>query len=188
MSATVNIVCAYGGSNGNPTYTGALTQFKFRSDDDPANTDNTAPIRKPTSGQNYSYWIHMCLDISGTFTQVSNIKAYTDGTLGWSLGTNGDWKVGLKASAPHGLSASEYIKATGTQGETGDELNPTNHPNISSTASFFSYTNANKLSVDDSTYTSATKSKMIVIQAVVDSDATAGVYSGENITWEWDEI
>lgn len=188
MSATVNIVCAKGGTAGIPTYTSALTQFKFRSDDNPDTLDNTNSILKPSSGQHYSYWVHMCLDISGIFTQVSNIKVYTDGALGWSLGTAGDIIVGLKASAPHGLLESEYVPATGTQGETGDILNSTNHPNIASTGSLYAYTSASPLDVDDSTYTTATKSKMIVIQLVVDSDATAGAYSGENITWQWDEI
>lgn len=189
MAATVEVVCAYSGTNGSPSHTSGLSSFKFRSDDNPGNTDATNPILKPTSGQNYSFWVHQRLDISGTFTSVGNIHVYTDGALGYAFGTNGDVIVGLlTAGPPHGLSESDYVVATGTEGETGDELNSTNHTGIDSTASLFGYTSSSTLQVDDSTYTAAGKSKMIVMQAVIDSDATAGSYSGENITWRWDEV
>jgi len=95
----VAIKAAYGAT---PTYSSDLAsgQFKFRSDDDPTNTDNTAPILKPDSGTYYSYWVHLCLEFTGTFTQYTNVKLYSDGTNSW--GTGVDILVGLRDSGDAG--------------------------------------------------------------------------------------
>ncbi|MEA3432061.1 MAG: hypothetical protein U9R01_05215 [candidate division WOR-3 bacterium] len=124
MAATVGIVCAYGGSDGAPTYTSNLIDvgFRFRSDDSPATLDLTNSIRIPTSGFNYSYWVHLCLDISGTFSQINNIKFYCDGMIGWDYGTGGAILVGIRDTGDNGCPVASYDKATGTEGTTGDYM------------------------------------------------------------------
>lgn len=190
MAATVKNIVYSGGSNGNPSYpTTDITTIKFRTDDNPANTDNSAPIKKPSSGYNYSYWVHVLLDISGTFTQITNIKLYPSGTLNWALGTGGGINVGFSANNNgYGIPSANYRVATGTPGETGLELNTTNHTGIAYVSSLYAYSSTNMLTVDSNTYTSATKTKAVVLQAKVASDATAGAYSNEGYYWQWDEI
>jgi len=196
MAATVVIKAAYGGSDGIVgTWSAGLSSFMFRTEDNPTNTDNSKPILIPTAGFNYSYWVHLALDISGTFTQINNIKAYSDGALGWSLGTGGTIICGLRDSGDNGCPMeTEYDVATGTEGETGhaidDAANGHSYYNTQTTPTgdFMSYTSSSPLDLDSSNYTSAGKSKALVLQLKVASDATPGSYSGENITFRYDEI
>jgi len=187
----VAIKAAYGAT---PTYSSDLSsgQFKFRSDDDPTNTDNSAQILKPTSGSNYSYWVHLCLEFTGTFTQYTNIKVYSDGTNSWGNGI--DMLVGLRDSGDAGCPTASYQQANGTEGETGyyigDGTNGHAYYNgqTTPTGSIFDYTEASPLDLDSNTYTSdGDKSYFAVLQLKVESTATAGTYSGENIIFRYDE-
>ena len=187
----VAILAAYGAT---PTYSSDLAsgQFKFRSDDDPTNTDNTAPILKPTSGTNYAYWVSLCLNFTGTFTQYTNIKLYSDGTNDWGTGT--DILVGLRDSGDAGCPTASYQQAAGTPGETGyaisDGTNGHAYYNAQTTptGSLFGYTEASPLDLDSNTYTTdGDKSYFAVLQLSVADTATAGVKTGENITFRYDE-
>lgn len=152
------------------------------------NPGTSYPIKIPSSGTNYSYWKSHRLAFSGTFTSIENIKIYTDGSLGWGTGVTvkfGDTDTAI--SPPVGLTNAQYIQATGTEGETGDEM-VANHTNINSSGDLFSYTSGSPLLVDDSTYTSAGDSKHIVIQEDVADTASSGQKTAETITWQWDEV
>lgn len=189
MTAVVEVQVAEGGSDGSPnsfvTVTSPDDGVRFQSADRPHQVDNSYPILVPPSGSNYSYWVHMGLDISGTFTQVTDIDLYSDGTISWTTCT---LKVSnISGGPPHGLTMNtEYELATGTEGETGDEM-VANHTGVDSAVDVTTYTSASALSVDTSLITSAGKSKFVVLQLTVPTGATEGVYSGETLTWEYTE-
>jgi len=190
MAATVEIETWTGGSAGAPNKTTAA-DFRYRTDDSPTTQDRTNPLVKPSSGQNYSFWQHTALAISGTFDEVSNIRFFTDGAIGFTLGTNGLVQRGNRDSAPHGCPEASYEPATGTVGTTGDDL-AANHGYYSGqttpTADVANDTSGSPALLDDSVYTAATSSYAVVTQAVVDADATSGVQAEETFTLRFDEV
>ena len=64
----------------------------------------TYPIPIPAAGFNYSYWKHVCLGVTGTFTSVSNIRHYCDGAIGWNFGTAGELRRGNRDSGDKGVA------------------------------------------------------------------------------------
>lgn len=190
MTATVAVKCAYGGTDGSPSYSSDLVGgdgIRFQANDTPATVDNAHPILIPSSGTNYSFWVHVGLDISGTFTKVYDVELYSDGTISW--GTGVVLKVGnLSGGPPHGLTMdTDYEVATGTVDETGDEMAST-HTGIDSAVDVTTYTSGSALSVDTSDITEAGKSKFVVLQLTVPDTATEGVYTGEELTFSYKEV
>lgn len=202
MSATVAVNIAYGGT---PTYadvTSGTADWYFRSDDDPTNSDASAPILKHPDGVGnfyYSYWITLCLSISGSYTSIDNVKAYCDGTISWSLGTGGDVLVGVRDSGDNGCPLStDYDQATGTAGTTGHYMDDGTNGHAyykdqtATPVSITDYTSGSELTVDTVEHTGTEKTKAIVLQAKVDGDATAGSDPGsstyEEITFSYEEV
>ena len=190
MVATVNVV---EGNGATVTWT-TITSARYCTSDT-YNPGTNYPCVIPSSGYNYSYWKHHALSISGTFTQVSNIKWYTDGTIGWTLGTGGEVRVGIRDTGDNGCPPANYQQATGTQGTTGyaieDATNGHAYYNTQTTptAPVTNYTSASPLTVDSNTYTSATTATYAVVtQVKIASDATQGAQSAETFTFRYDEI
>lgn len=190
MAATVNVEVWTGGSAGSPTKTNAST-LRFRTDDSPSTIDTTNPLIIPDSGTNYSYWMHVALNWSGTYSEISNIRFHTDGAIGWSLGTAGQVVRGNRDSGDHGCPEASYAVATGTAGTSGDDLGA-NHGYYSaqttSEADVTGDTSGAKATIDSSTYTTDGSSKAVVLQADVDTDASTGVQPDETFTFTYDEI
>jgi len=193
MAATVAVEYWNGGSDGTPTKTSAST-FRFRSDDSPATINATNPLVIPSTGNNYSYWTHIALAISGTFTEVSNIRFYSDGTIAWTLGTDGKVVRGARDSGDQGCPEASYEVATGTSGTTGDYLDDATNGHTyyngqtTPTADVTSDTSGSPATIDSSTYSSADSTKAVVLQTIVDTDATAGTQASETFTFLYDEI
>jgi len=199
MVATVGIYQAYGGSDGSPAgessdLTGASTRLQTKDQFNANDTDYPVPI--PSSGFNYSYWIHLYLKITGgTFTKINNIKFWTDGDCGWNLGTNGALLIGNRDSGDIGCPMdAEYDVATGTEGQTGHAIDDTTNGHdyykdqTTPVKDAFTWTSANKATVDSSDHTSTGKCKAVVLQAKVASDATRGEQPDETLTFSYDEI
>ena len=191
MVATVNVQRITGPA-GSKTYT-TVTAVRLRTDD--ANTADTSnPIPIPSSGYNYSYWASICLDLSGTFTQISNIRHYSDGSIGWTFGTGGELRRGNRDSGDHGCPDASYQQASGTAGTTGyaieDATNGHAYYNTQTTktANVANDTSGSPAIIDSSTYTAAGKTKHIVLQVKVASDATQGTQSAETLSFKYDEI
>ena len=184
MAATVNTQYWNGAT---ATMTNA-SQVRFRTDDSPGTIDLTNSILIPSSGLHYSYWLHLGLAWTGIGDQINNIQFYSDGNIGWNLGTAGKVVVGLKSSAPHGVNTTDYTQASGTEGTTGIVLNSTNYTALANTTNIVNYTSGNTLIVDTFNYTTDTHSKAVVLQVVVDTDATQGQQTTEQLTFQWDEI
>jgi hypothetical protein len=158
----------------------------------------TYPVPIPSVGYNYSYWKHVCLDIAGSFTKVDNIRHYSDGAVNWNFGGGGALLRGARDSGDQGVGVDTanshsdgYEQATGVEGTSGDE--------IEDHYTFFSGQTipivdiegdlvGSPAIVDLAGETAAGKSKAIVLQAKVDTDATSGVQTAETLTWKYDVI
>lgn len=193
MVATVEVEYWNGGSNGSPNKTTAST-FRMRTDDNPATIDSTNPLVVPDSGLNYSFWVHIALSISGTYTEVSNIRFYSDGAIGWTLGTDGVLNRGNRDSGDNGVLEADYVVATGTVGTTGDALDDgTNghsfyNGQTTPVSDVANDTSSSPALIDSNTYTTDSSTKAVVLQAVVDADATQGAQGSETFTFLYDEI
>lgn len=172
-----------------PTAT-VVTSVRLRTDD--ANTaDLTNPVVFSASSQGRSYWASIRLAFTGTFSQISNIRHYSDGTIGWTFGTAGKLYRGNRDSGDIGVPDGSYQQASGTPGVIGNDLE-TSHAYFSGqttkSKNVNNDTSSSPATVDSTSYTSAGHSKHIVLQVLVDTDATQGVQSAETLTFMVDEI
>jgi hypothetical protein len=196
MVATVNVHQAVGGSDGSPgSYNNITANTRLQTKDQFAPADTSYPIPIPTSGFKYSYWIHVCLDLSGTFTKINNVRFYSDGAVGWNFGTGGELQRGNRDSGDHGCPMpSEYDVATGTEGDTGhsieDGTNGHGYYNAQTTptASVASDTEASPALIDSTDHTGAEKTKAVVLQCRVANDAVQGEQADETLSFKYDEI
>lgn len=202
MVATVIINESNGGTDGTPGATtrvdgqgaNAGTDVRFATTD-AYNPIATYPCVVPSSGDNYSYWKHISLGISGTFTTVNNINFYTDGTIGWTCGTGGGLYVGVRDAGDSGCPMdAEYDIATGTQGTTGDWMDHVTNGHgyykdqTATPADASTYTSGSTLLIDSADYSAADESDATVLQCKIHNDATQGLQSDETLYWAYDEI
>ena len=180
MAATYAVEYSTGGTNGNPSWTalpgGGGTSFRFHTSTS-VSEDLTNPIPIPDAGFNYSFWVSITLHIAGTYTQVNNVRHYSDGTIGWNLGTGGQLSCGNDddGSGGKGISDANYRVPTGTQGTSGDEV-VANHPTVDTT---------------NHGPNADVRTKHIALQTKVDTlgnGAIQGVTGSESLTWIADEI
>lgn len=157
------------------------------------------PIPVPTSGFNYSYWmtLHLTITAFNNATLLNNHKFYSDGTIGWTCGTNGGVLICKKSTGDCGVPVVSYDQATGTQGITGDysydgtnghTYYKTGTTNAAAPVSVATYTPASTLTVDTGDHTIAEAFKGIVLQLKVATDATQGKQTAETLNFIWDEI
>jgi len=163
--------------NGSPVTWTTITNARFCTADT-YNPGTSYKIPIPASGTNYSYWKSHCLAISGTYTEITNVKWYTDGT-GFGQGVE-------VYVCPSGLTEEQYAQATGTEGQTGDEM-VANHPNVLAASGAFTYTAANPLLVDSGPISGTARTNHIVLQMAVDSTASPGQLPAETFTFVYDE-
>jgi hypothetical protein len=196
MVATVNVQQAVGGSDGSPgTYNNITTSTRLQTKDQFAPSDISYPVPIPQSGFSYSYWIHVCLDLSGTFATINNVRFYSDGSIGWSFGTGGELRRGNRDSGDHGCPMdSEYNLATGTEASTGDSVEDETlghgYYNSQTTpiVDVSNDTEGSPAVVDSADHNGAGKTKAVVLQCKVASDAVQGEQSDETLSFKYDEI
>ena len=163
MPATVTII-EKNGAPGTPTdKTSGSVRLKKA---DNATVDLLNPLVKPASGSDWSFEKWLRLNVTGgTYTQISNIRAYTDGTAGMGTGIN----LWAKAVA----SYATPVQGTASTGYT----------------NAFTYTAGSPLSLGAGPFTSTgEKGDHLVLLAEVTSAASAGLTPSETITLSWDEI
>lgn len=191
MVATATVKAWKGGSDGSPGSEPTITTAYLRTDDNPDTSDLTNPLVKPTAGNYYSFWMHLCLDFSDTFTQINNIRHYCDGTIGFPLGTGGEVRRGNRDSGDEGCPKANYDVATGTEGTTGDELGATHayySGQTTKTTNLQSDVVGSPATIDSTNITTPGQSKAIVLQAKLATDCTGGAFTAETMTWLYDEI
>lgn len=191
-AASVIIEAWYGTTPSYADVTSGTGAIRYQNSDTPSTIDTNNPISVPDGGAGnyaYSYWITLGLKISNIndAEEISNIDFYSDGTLGWDLGTGGCINVLQKASSPHGITSGEYEQATGAYA-LDDGTN--GHDACNSVTNLYTtYTSGDTMDVDTSTYTATNdRTYAVVVQAKVDGDAPAGTQTGETLTFTYDEI
>lgn len=163
MAATVQIVEKNGAGGTTTDKTSGTIRFKNA---DNSTVDLNNPMVKPVSGTDYSFEKWLRLNVTGgTYSQITNIGAYSDGANG--LGTG----IGLFAKAV--ATYATPAEATATTGY----------------ASFFTYVTGSRLSLGAGPFTSTgEKGDHLVMIATVDNTATGGLTPTETLTIGWDEI
>jgi hypothetical protein len=145
---------------------------------EPADVDN--PVQKPTSGSKYSYWVttvlHAVTSPAGT---IDNLRWYSDGANTFGTG------ITCK-----GQTATSYIQATGTPGDTGTELTTGNHSGITAaTVDVFTFVQGTPktLTGSISNPTTGEFGDYFVYQMAVATNAAAGASTQETFTFRYDE-
>lgn len=162
MAATVLIREKNGAGETATDKTSGTVRFKNA---DNATVDLVDPMVVPTSGSDFSFEKWLRMNFTGTFTQVSNLKFYTDGSSGFGTGVN-TW---AKAVASYATPA----EATATTGY----------------ANAFTYTSGSPLSLGAGPYTATgDNGSYLVSMLEVASTASQGLLTSETFTFAWDEI
>jgi len=186
MAATYAVQYATG-ADGTPTWNALPgsggTAFRFKTNTDVA-VDLNDPIPIPAAGFNYSFWVSVSLNITGTYTQVDNIRHYANSAIGWTYGTGGALNIN---TTPAGLTDAQYEQSQGTVGTSGDEL-LANHTVVTAIGAI----GTSPVVIDAGPYTSPPdQTDHIVMQTKVDTaanSASQGVQAAETLTWLVDEI
>jgi hypothetical protein len=163
MAATVQIVEKNGAGATATDKTSGTIRFKNA---DSATVDTSNPMTVPGAGTDYSFekWVIFKV-ASGTYTEITNIEAYSDGSNG--LGTG----VGVYAKAV--TTYATPAEATSTSGYT----------------DFFTYTSGSPLTLGAGPYTSTgEKGDHLVMIMTVGTSASGGATANETLTIAWDEI
>ena len=174
-----------------PTDTTALgpPNIRFKTADD-STIDANNPIPIPASGTKRSFWKHIFLEVTaGTFTQIDNVKFFTDGT---GFGTGITVFIGDETPTKNSGSTAGYDQATGTVGDDGDEL--TTHVNITAkTEAFGNFTSGTPKTVSISEAGAiinaiGESTNYVIAQMDVASTAGPGDLPNETWTFQYDEI
>lgn len=163
MPATVQIQENNGAGPTTTDKTSSTIRFKNA---DNATVDTVNPMVKPTSGTDWSFkkWIGFNVT-AGSYTSITNIKAYSDGANGWT---------GVKL----------FAKAT-----TSTYSTPAEETSTAGYADFFGYTSGGALTIGSGTYSSTgVKGNYLEMAMEVYSTAGAGTLAGETLTVSYDEI
>jgi hypothetical protein len=192
MAATYQVILNNGVVDGTPTKA-VITNARFHSSDSNA-SDLLTPVLIDSVARR-SYWKSISLRVNGAFTQVDNIRHYSDGTIGWTLGTAGKLNRGNRDSGDHGCLEASFEAATGTSGTTGHAIDDAvdghtfYNGQTTKTANVANDTSGSPATISTVAITSAgVDSKHIVMQVLTDTDGTQGVQSTETLTWKVDEI
>ncbi len=173
-----------------PTDTTALgpPNIRFKTADDPT-IDANNPIPIPASGTKRSFWKHIFLKATaGPFTQIDNVKFFTDGT---GFGTGITVFVGDETPIKTSVSTAGYDQATGMVGDDGDEL--TTHINITAKTDAFTFTSGTPKTVtigEAGAIIDAVGETTNYVIGQMDVASTAGPGDLPNETWtfQYDEI
>lgn len=178
MAATVTIR-RWTGASGGPTkddITSINTRANAADSHSTAGTSNS--ILVPAAGTNYSYWVSTRLSVDAiTAGTVDNLRWYTDGTNNFGTGIT-----------CVGNTASSYVQATGTAGQTGTQLTTGNHAGLSGApVNVFTYTSASPATLTGTTTSTGDLGHFFIYQIEVASTASSGATASETFTWKYDD-
>lgn len=182
MAATMLIREKNGAGQTATDKTSGTVRFKNA---DNATVDNIDPIQVPGSGQNYSYRKVLRLNVDGTFTLVSNLRAYSDGANGMGTG------IKIWTTAPASEQGSYTQPAVPSVGN-----DPPQFPGATAMVDWFGKTSGAPFDLDAVNDTAGADSAGVPkdigdyfnLVAEVESTATQGVKPGETASFAWDEI
>ena len=163
MPATVQIVEKNGAGGTTTDKTGGNVRLKKA---DNATVDLVNPLVRPASGSDWSFEKFLRLLVTGgSYSQITNIRAYTDGSSGLGTGVNLWAKAQASYTTPaQGTASTGYANA-------------------------FTYTSGAPLSLGAGPFTSTgEKGDHLVLLGEVTNLASGGLTASESITFGWDEI
>jgi len=195
MPATVTIE-ALTGAAGNPQ---TITAHRFSLSDNPT-PGLTYPLRVPASGYAYSWWASHRAAISGQYTEVSDFKLSSSGSIAaaWQLGDGGMVCIGKRLTGDSGCPDDYYEQAAGSESPPtgyymGDPVNGHNYYNNPLEAmvdDFDNYKASSPLLIDAGPYgpNATTHTKHWVLQCKYGSDTLPGDRATQTVTLTWAEI
>jgi len=182
MAATV-VINRWTGSSGSPTKTAiqSINTVANTTDTHQATaSSSTNPIKIPSAGTKYSFWVVTRLNATVTPAgTIDNLRWYSDGT--------NNFGTGLTCV---GNTATTYVQATGTAGDTGDQLTTGNYTTLAATpVNVFTLTSGSPKAVTGSIVNPSTGDfgDFLVYQIEVATSASPGVTGQETFTWLYDE-
>jgi hypothetical protein len=180
MAATVIINELNGAAPGTKTdKTSGAVRFKNADD---AGVDLNDPLVVPASGQEYSFEKWLRLEITGgTFTQISNLRAYSDGAN--SFGT------GIKLW--YAVSGAYIQPVVPDQGDDPPQSAAAGSP-VEPMSDFFGATQGSPIDLDAVNTGPFTGTgdigDFLALVMEVEPTASQGVLSAETLTFAYDEI
>jgi hypothetical protein len=163
MAATVQILEKNGAGPTTTVKDGGTIRFKKA---DNSTVDLANPLVKPGAGNDYSFEKWLRFNVSaGTYSQITNIKAYSDGANGMGTGVE------------------VYAKAVTTY------ATPALGTSVAGYTDLFTYNSGAALTLGAGPFTSTgEKGDHLVLLARVGTTVSGGVTPGETLTFAWDEI
>ena len=195
MVAVFNVYFDFGGSDGSPGTQQNVDglgppNIRFKTNDN-ATIDTADPIPIVTGQTKRSYWKQIYIKCAtAPSTKVDNIKFYTDGT---GFGTGITLYVGEQFPVKNAAASTGYEVATGTPGDTGDEM-VAEHASITSKVDAFTKTSGSPLTgptiSEEGNIIDAIGEtcNYLVLQMDVTDTASPGNLTDETLTFQYDEI
>lgn len=172
MAATVSIMELNGAGATETAKESGTIRYK-RADN--ATVDTSDPLPIPSSARTYSYekW-HRFKITGGTYTEVSNIRWYTDGSNGYVSGVKLWYATDATFSTPADPSTAN---------------DPPQHDAVAMTDAFTA-TSGSPLTLGAGPYTSngLAGDNLVTVMEVETTAAASGSTNSETLTWAYDEI
>lgn len=177
MAATVKVYEKNGSGQVATDKTASSIRFK-NADDAVVNLED--PLSKPSVGTEYSFekWLRLAIT-GGSFSQISNLKVYSDGSNNFGTGIKMWWLTAGSYSQPVKPSVSN---------------DPPQHASVEFINAFL-YTSISPLdlnSINSGPFDNSSLPKdvgdYLIAVAEVEPTASQGVKSSEAIIFSWDEI
>ena len=185
MAATV-VINEWNGTGGSETKTDKTSgTIRFKNADD-ATVDLNNPMVVPAADQDYSYekWLRLQITDAGGFTQISNLRAYSDGANGMGTGV----KVWYAASGTYMTPVEPTVGIDPPQSAAAGS------PQENMT-DFFTATSGSPIDLDavnTGPFTDGSPAEHIgdflVLVMEVETTASNGITPSETLTFAYDEI
>ena len=179
MAATMLIREKNGAGETATDKTSGTVRFKNA---DNATVDTNNPLVVPTSNTEYSFRKVLRMNVDGTFTEVSNLRAYSDGANGFGTGRK--------------MWVNNTNETSYTQGTVPTETNdPPQWPGSTPMVDWFGMTSGSPKDMDagntgpfNSSGVPKDIGDYLNLVAELETTASQGVWPGETATFAWDEI
>ena len=184
MAATV-IINEYNGAPPGTKTDKTSGTVRFKNADD-ANVNLTNPLVVPTSGQEYSYekWLRLQITDEGGFTQIDNLRAYSDGSNNFGTGVKLWYAVTGAYDQPVIPNESADPPQSAAAGSPVENM-----------TDFFTSSSGAPIDLDSintGPFTDGSPAEEIgdflVLAMEVETTASQGVLTAETLTFAYDEI
>lgn len=182
MPATVNIY-EWTSAGVQTSKTSGTVRFKNAND---ANVDLNDPLQVPASNREYSFekWLRLRIDDAGGFTQISNLRAYSDGSNDFGTGIKVWYAVAGAFGVPVVPDETVDPPQSAAAGSPQEDM-----------SDFFASSSGSPIDLDGintGPFTDGSPAEWIgdflVLVMEVETTAGNGTLPSETLTFAWDEI